>query len=334
LLSEGRLCYETVEKTPEGMKARLIEREGPTGLLVTTTRAGLDPENETRMFSLTVSDTREQTRLILDALAVDRSPVDFDEACALQVWIGLSDNRVLIPFAKDLVAAIEPVAVRLRRDVKAVLSLIRAHTILHQATRQRDRKGRIVATLDDYTAVRKLVADLVAEGVEATVDPAVRETVKAVRELERDEGVTAKAVGDKLRIDKAPASRRCRKAEGLGYLVNLEDKKGRRGRYVLGDSMPEDAEILPLPEALDGCAVAVVPEGLTDTLNSSQAIDKLLIELESRGIHLTTHTAGELRASGKTSSLTDELKEEVERLKHGLIAQLSGPSTPSPQIPA
>ena len=111
-------------------------------------------------------------------------------------------------------------------------------------------KGRIVATLDDYTAVRKLVGDLVAEGVEATVDPAVREAVKAVRELERDKGVTAKAVGDKLRIHKASASRRCRKAEELGYLVNLEDKKGKRGRYVLGDSMPEYAEILPLPEAL------------------------------------------------------------------------------------
>ena len=63
-------------------------------------------------------------------------------------------------------------------------------------------------------------------------------------------------------------------------------------------------------------------------------IDTLLQELKDRGIHLTTHTGGELRASGKTSSLTDELKVEVERLKHGLIAQLSGPSTPSPQIPA
>jgi hypothetical protein len=37
LLSEGRFCYETVEKTSEGMKPRLIEREGPTGLIVTTT---------------------------------------------------------------------------------------------------------------------------------------------------------------------------------------------------------------------------------------------------------------------------------------------------------
>ena len=37
LLSEGRLRYETVEKTKEGLVARLIEREGPTGLIVTTT---------------------------------------------------------------------------------------------------------------------------------------------------------------------------------------------------------------------------------------------------------------------------------------------------------
>ena len=32
LLSEGRVRYETVEKTSEGMKPHLIEREGPTGL--------------------------------------------------------------------------------------------------------------------------------------------------------------------------------------------------------------------------------------------------------------------------------------------------------------
>lgn len=37
LLSEGRLSYVTVEKTSEGLRPRTIEREGPTGLLVTTT---------------------------------------------------------------------------------------------------------------------------------------------------------------------------------------------------------------------------------------------------------------------------------------------------------
>jgi hypothetical protein len=48
LLSEGRVRYETVEKTPEGLQARLIEREGPTGLIMTTTADSLHPENETR----------------------------------------------------------------------------------------------------------------------------------------------------------------------------------------------------------------------------------------------------------------------------------------------
>ena len=37
LLTEGCVRYETVEKTPTGLEGRLIEREGPTGLIVTTT---------------------------------------------------------------------------------------------------------------------------------------------------------------------------------------------------------------------------------------------------------------------------------------------------------
>jgi hypothetical protein len=69
LLSEGRLRYETVEKTRDGLVPKLIEREGPTGLIVTTTSVRLHPENETRMLSLTVSDTREQTAAVFRALA-------------------------------------------------------------------------------------------------------------------------------------------------------------------------------------------------------------------------------------------------------------------------
>ena len=69
LLSEGRLRYETVEKTKDGLSPRLIEREGPTGLIVTTTSVRLHPENETRMVSLTVTDTHDQTAAVFRALA-------------------------------------------------------------------------------------------------------------------------------------------------------------------------------------------------------------------------------------------------------------------------
>jgi hypothetical protein len=140
LLSEGCVRYETVEKTPHGLQRRLIEREGPTGLIVTTTRDGLHPENETRLISLTLADGQEQTRAILMALADEdrRDEVDREPWQALQQWISSGDARVVIPFASTLVSLIPPVAVRLRRDAKLLLNLIRAHALLHQASRERD----------------------------------------------------------------------------------------------------------------------------------------------------------------------------------------------------
>jgi hypothetical protein len=163
LLSEGRVRYETVEKTSEGMKPRLIEREGPTGLIVTTTAVKLHPENETRLLSLTVTDTQDQTRAVMAALAVeaDEAGPNFDPWHALQIWLESAEHRVFIPYAKILADLIPPVAVRLRRDFGALLNLIRAHALLHQASRDRDAEGRIVATIEDYTAVRELVVDLV-----------------------------------------------------------------------------------------------------------------------------------------------------------------------------
>jgi hypothetical protein len=81
-----------------------------------------------------------------------------------------------VPFATTLAALIPPVSVRLRRDFKLLLTLIRAHALLHRETRDRDPQGRIVATVVDYGAVRALVEKLFSEGIEATVPPTVRET--------------------------------------------------------------------------------------------------------------------------------------------------------------
>jgi len=263
LLSEGVLRYEFVEKTKDGMKNRLIEREGPTGLFVTTTQVSLHPENETRLLSLIANDSPEQTKAIFAVLAdEDRDEDAIDFACwhALQDWIGAGEARVTIPFAKQLTKRISTVATRLRRDVAHVLALIRAHALLHQANRKRDPKERIVAMLDDYRTVRELIADLLSEGAEATVPPTVRETVEVVRTHGTDDGMTAKAVGEHLGLDKGTAARRCQRAGSLGYLKNLETQRSRPGRHILGSPMPDDVEILPRVEELGGCAVATKSE--------------------------------------------------------------------------
>ncbi len=277
LLSEGKVRYETVEKTSEGMKPRLIEREGPTGLIVTTTAVRLHPENETRLLSLAVTDTQDQTRAVMTVLANEAASagLDLEAWRALQVlWLEGSERRVTVPYSGELAGLIPPIAVRLRRDFGALLNLTRAHAILHQASRERDADGRIVATLEDYGRVRELVADIVSDGIEATVPTTVRETIEMVKRLrdETDEDVTIAALAQELKLDKSAAWRRVRSAMDRGYLKNLEDRKGRPARLVLGDALPDDIEILPAPERLQGCTVASDSEGIK-TNNLSETTD-------------------------------------------------------------
>lgn len=260
LLSEGRVRYKTVEKTPQGLRPKLIEREGPTGLIVTTTSLHLHRENETRIFSIPMSDTPEQTRNIMLALAnEEKVETDFTPWHALQEWVTYGDHAVTIPYASALADMIPPVAVRLRRDFNALLNLIRTHALLHQVHRERDTKGRIVATFADYTAVRELISDIVSEGLETTVSEATRDTVHAVAKLRQEDlntQITFAAIARELGIDKSTAKRRADAAIDAGYLKN-EALKGRPANLAVGEPLPEDQHILPPEDELrQRCMVA------------------------------------------------------------------------------
>jgi hypothetical protein len=268
LLSEGRIRYELVEKTKDGMRPRIITKDGPTGLIVTTTAAKLHPENETRLLSLSVKDTTEQTRMIFHAIAGRQdgaSTPGYGRWRALQDWLATGERRVVVPFAEQLADAIPPVAVRLRRDFRLLLTLVEANALLHRERRPKDEQGRIVAIVDDYAAVRELVADHFAEGAGATVKEETRETVAAVvavkQKLEKNE-VSVTEIAKALKLDKSAASRRVAAAVVQGFLVNSETRKGLPGRINLGDPLPDEIEILPHPDRLgDRCSVAPLSAG-------------------------------------------------------------------------
>jgi len=266
LLSEGFIRYETVEKTSEGLVPRLIERKGPTGLIVTTTLVGMHPENETRMLSITVTDTREQTAAVMCAIASRKTSDDagLRQWIALQQWLEGNVAEVEIPFALRLAQLIPPLAVRLRRDFKALLGLIEAHALLHQLTRERDGDGHIVATLVDYAAVRELIAELFANAVEAGVSAQVRAAVAAVNEvhLRTGKAATYKQVSEKLDLDLSAARRRCQRAIKAGYLRNDETRRGQPAKLVVADVLPADVELLPAPELLADGAMAADPGGM------------------------------------------------------------------------
>jgi hypothetical protein len=254
LLSENRIVYLTNESTPEGVVSRKIEKEGPTGLITTTTLPSLHPENETRLMSLGVVDTQEQTQAVMDALAADAGVViDYAPWQAFQNWLAQGECRVVVPYAPVLAKLVPPIAVRLRRDFRTLMMLIKAHALIHREEREKDSAGRIHATLDDYAAVLALVGKLFAEGLEATVPTIVRETVRAVGDLLAETGKEHVSQADLVRylkLDRNTISYRVRKALSRGYLANIETKLKVPAKLIMADPMPEELEILPTRERL------------------------------------------------------------------------------------
>ena len=155
---------------------------------------------------------------------------------------------VFVPFADALAELIPAGATRLRRDFGALLNLVRAHAILHRANRQQDEDGDLLATVEgDYAPVRLLVGDVIAESVEASVTPAMRETIEAVQEL-LDEGmehVSAKALVDHLGVGRSAAYDRIRRALFAGYLSNEAGKNERGYKLKIGSPLPGDEAFLP-----------------------------------------------------------------------------------------
>ena len=200
------------------------------------------------MLSLRVTDTVAQTKAILLAVAEGRSPAaaELELWRALQIWLAGAEHRVVIPYLYMLADLTNPVATRLRRDFPALVSLISAHALLHQANRARDAEGRILANIDDYAVVRALAVDLITEGTEATVSATIRETVEALSTVCLEgRTVTNKVVAAALGLDISAARRRVKDAQSRGYIVNDETHKGQPAKLHLGEPLPEDQQILP-----------------------------------------------------------------------------------------
>jgi len=250
----------------ENRGTSVIEKNGPTGLLTTTTLHALDPELETRMLSTSVPDTSEQTLAVMLAIAEeenDEDPnlADYQAWQAMQQHLATLECRVRVPFARDLAELIDPRAVRMRRDFRTIVSLVKAHAVLHQVHRERDASHAILATIEhDYVAVHRLTSTLFAEAVARTISPQTRETVATIQRLRSSGGVTTGALARELGIDDSTARRRAYKALEEGYLINRA-KGGTAMKLDIGEPLPEDATVLPTPdELLAACARARTPD--------------------------------------------------------------------------
>jgi biotin operon repressor len=249
--------YETVEKTANGLRPRVIEKPGPTGFITTTTRP-LDREIATRVLSVQVTDSSEQTRAVVEAAAMEAEgrdhaiDVDLGVWKAASTWLAVAgEKRVVVPFALRLGRMVPDDAVRMRRDFQQLLTMVKTHAFVHQLNRNHDDDGRILAGRKDYEATYLLLCSVLSATLDDVSEP-IRETVAAVEKLVADarnkKGVSYPLLAQELGLSKSAVWHRVNVASRHGYLANDETRRSYPARIVLGDPLPSTRAVLPSPE--------------------------------------------------------------------------------------
>ena len=279
LISEGRIVHQTTVEdrdSPTGRRVERIVREGPITLIVTTT-GELHAENETRMLSWHIGESHEQTSAVMASLAAHAAggvavPADLAIWHDLQRWIALGPNDAVIPFAQQIAAQIKPLMVRFRRDVGSLFNFIKASAILHQAQRQLDAQGRVVATVADYELAFPIFCKVMAQSSGKGVPDNVREVVKLIAERAGSTApkptkgkftrtgaggpgsevvISSEQIGTATGIGKSAAYRAVLAALDLGFLTNNETRRGKPFRLLLKHDVDDaDAPLLPYPSTI------------------------------------------------------------------------------------
>jgi hypothetical protein len=262
LLQDGHLHYDVVVRDPTSgdFVTRHIVKPGPTVLLTTSTRP-LGDQLMTRLFTIEVPDDPTQLGAALDAMAsleVHGAPPPDLALRAFQGYLQqLAPIDVVVPFAPQLSAHLghQQQAPRVLRDYARLLSLIKAVAILRIAGRERDRSGRIVATLDDYQAAYDLVEETWAASADAS--ERVRQAVAAVAELgAKGQGasVSITELALRLKVSVAPAWRRVNSAIAGGWIVNEETRKRQTARLRVGEPLPPSSGLPSVEQLRVACA--------------------------------------------------------------------------------
>ena len=166
--SENKLVIQLSIKDPKTNDFFVKEKvvEGPVGFLITTTKFRVNPENETRMFSIFTDPSKEQTSKILWFIAGEE-PENLETEKWKLAFSQLVPYRVKIPYL-ELVLSRFPLEIRSRRDALRFKTLISVVTLIHQKNREvkEDEKGKYLeATAADYFISKKIMKEFLSMSI-------------------------------------------------------------------------------------------------------------------------------------------------------------------------
>jgi hypothetical protein len=273
LISEGRIDHQVVVPIPNAPATTMhIRRKGPIVVLITSARNNIEEELLTRLMTSDADESQEQTENVIEAALTDGDDEDEREGVRKEInrwldyqcWIALdAPYDVSIPYRLAILRAIRAqreaakhrgekpkFKLRIRRDIHGFLTAIRTSAILHKAQREKDEKGRIVATLDDYWHAHEAF-DAGLASLYKTLSPLT--TIAVVRAIEDIGATTSKAVKitvsalmEKIGITgRGTTSDRLRDAGERGY-IEVVDKPGGYGKTT-----PREYKIVKYAEDIE-----------------------------------------------------------------------------------
>lgn len=257
--SDGRLEYEATEKMPDGsMKNVVHQTEGPTVVVQTTTRSHLHPENETRVFPIYLDESEHQTARIVESILQEAAGGGVGGETRESIvsrWHDairlLEPASVVIPYADRIEIPSSPL--RIRRDARRLIDVVRVIAWLHQHQRDRNPESHIIATEEDFHEALRLVSESLRRAWQ-TLTPAEEAALRTIREL--PEGLRTKGFRrrdlDVKELSDRSVKLALKSLTDTGYL----DCDGRAGPQGYTYTLARDAEkislgirLCPLPDS-------------------------------------------------------------------------------------
>ncbi|OMI15280.1 DNA primase [Leptospira weilii serovar Heyan] len=259
LQSEKKISIATTTKDQQSGRLSTTEYtvEGPVVLFLTTTSVEIDEELQNRAIVLTVNEDREQTRTILTNQRTEETLEGVFKQNTKEKIVTRHQNiqrllksiAVVNPYAKEI--KFPDTRLRMRRDQKKYLTLIRSIALLHQYQREektaKDARGKEIPYIEvekeDITLASLLFSRIFGRNLEdlsAHTKRLLQEIHEYVEELCKTKGVTRseirltrKEIRERTGVSDTRLRVHLKRLEELEYLYVRNPKQGTALEYEL-----------------------------------------------------------------------------------------------------
>jgi DNA primase len=274
LISSQKLCVAATRTDAKTGKFSVDEYtvRGPVVVMVSTTNPdALDDETRQRFLMLTVDESAEQTRNIIETHFTKNTREWYQATNDEEAIMRLHHNmqRLLRPltvvFTRELKLRWPANRLQMRREQRKFVSLVKAITLLHQYQRKTGTIRRADGTKIEYVEATQRDIDLALElGKEAfarnldDVSPTARRLLTYIIELVQQKyddlkaldpdrelyfhevPFTRKELRDRIGWSETQVRRNIEQLMELGYLGKVSGRQGSQFRYLLLDDGSAD----------------------------------------------------------------------------------------------